>query len=175
MMEFLGVKPKRVAFYAGLTSAIFSLCQFLTGVAWGRASDMVGRKPIVLLGVTWSMLTSLAFGLSTTLTWAITSRALGGLGSGNVGVLRTMVAEMVPYKELQPRAFSIMPLVWTVGSILGPAFGGSLANPVEKIPGLFGKSRFLTTFPYALPNMVAGVFFMFGLTAGFLFLKVRVF
>jgi hypothetical protein len=61
---------------------------------------------------------------------AIFARAFSGLVNGNVGILRTMVAEMVPQKkayklqkyrsswkfsdnalQLQPRAFSVMPLV----------------------------------------------------------------
>ncbi|RAL60437.1 hypothetical protein DID88_000212 [Monilinia fructigena] len=50
---------------------------------------------------------------------AIIARALQGACNGNVGIIRTMVAEMVPEKELQPRAFSIMPLVWSLGSIFG--------------------------------------------------------
>lgn len=47
---------------------------------------------------------------------AFLARSLQGASSGNVGIIRTAVAEMVPQKELQPRAFSIMPLVWYAGS-----------------------------------------------------------
>ena len=83
-----------------------------------------------------------------------------------------MVAEMVPEKELQPRAFSIMPLVWSLGSIFGPSFGGFFAKPAENLSGLFGNSRFLTKFPFALPNIVASVLFLLGISTGILFLKV---
>ncbi|KAI9672341.1 MAG: hypothetical protein M1817_003363 [Caeruleum heppii] len=171
MMEHLGVEIGRVAFYAGLTSAIFSLCQSLTGIAWGRASDRFGRKPVILAGLICAMFTSMLFGFSRSLTMAMIARALAGLSSGNVGIIRTTVAEMVPQKELQPRAFSIMPLVWTVGSIFGPAFGGFLANPTERHPSVFGKSRLFKEFPYALPNMVASLLFLVGLSTGILFLR----
>ena len=83
-----------------------------------------------------------------------------------------MVAEMVPEKELQPRAFSIMPLVWSLGSIFGPSFGGLFANPATNYPGLFGDSKFLIKFPFALPNIIAAVFFFVGILTGALFLKV---
>ena len=83
-----------------------------------------------------------------------------------------MVAEMVPERELQPRAFSIMPLVWSLGSIFGPSFGGFFAKPVENLPGLFGKSKFLAEFPFALPNIVASMLFLMGISTGILFLKV---
>lgn len=83
-----------------------------------------------------------------------------------------MVAEMVPEKELQPRAFSIMPLVWSLGSIFGPSFGGFFAQPAQNFPDLFGKNKFFLHFPFALPNLIASFLFMIGITTGFLFLKV---
>lgn len=83
-----------------------------------------------------------------------------------------MVAEMVPEKELQPRAFSLMPLVWSLGSIFGPSFGGFFAKPAENMPGLFGSSKFLIKFPFLLPNIVASMLFMVGISTGILFLKV---
>ena len=172
MMEFLGVETDRVAYYAGLTSASFSLCQAATGIAWGRASDVFGRKPAILAGLCCTMITTILFGFSTSLPMAMIVRAFAGLGSGNVGILRTTVAEMVPQRELQPRAFSVMPLVWTIGSILGPAFGGFLADPARRHPALFGDSGFFKAFPFALPNLVGSAFFLVSLTTGVLFLKV---
>ena len=117
------------------------------------------------------MTSSLLFGLSRSLAWAIAARSLGGLSNGNVGIIRTTVAELVPYKNLQPKAFSIMPLVWTIGSIFGPSLGGALASPARKYPWLF-DTAFFRTFPFALPNLVAACFFLFGLVMAFLFLEV---
>lgn len=117
------------------------------------------------------MSTSLLFGFSRSLVWAVVARSLAGASCGNVGVIRTTVAEMVPYKELQPSAFSVMPLVWTIGSIFGPGFGGALANPTLKHPEVFGESGLFRTYPFALPNLVGAAFFLVGLSVGTLFLK----
>ena len=117
MIESFDVPKNKVAKWAGITSAVFSLSQCTTGVAWGRASDRFGRKPIILLGMTCTMLSSLFFGFSRSLPAAIVARSLAGASNGNVGIMRTTVAEMVPWKELQPRAFSVMPLIWTIGSL----------------------------------------------------------
>lgn len=114
MIESFNVPKNKVAKWAGITSAVFSLSQALTGIAWGRASDRVGRKPVILAGILGVMLAGFFFGFSQTLAWAIIARAFAGFFSGNVGITRTMVAEMVPQRELQPRAFSVMPLVWLV-------------------------------------------------------------
>lgn len=78
---------------------------------------------------------------------------------------------MVPERELQPRAFSIMPLVWSIGSIFGPAFGGFFAKPAEQFPSLFGNNEFLKAYPFALPNILGSVIFLISVTTGMLFLK----
>ncbi|KAL4982845.1 major facilitator superfamily domain-containing protein [Aspergillus falconensis] len=170
MIESVGVPQSEVAKWAGLISAISSFSQAAMAVYWGTASDRFGRKPIILLGLTATMILSLAFGLAKSLPMLITCRGMIGFMNGNVGIIRTMVAEMVQDKELQPRAFSIMPMVWTIGSIFGPSFGGSLARPTEKYPEIFGQSRFFKEYPFVLPNMVAGFFFIIGISTGYLFL-----
>ncbi|KAJ9387194.1 hypothetical protein DTO063F5_3289 [Paecilomyces variotii] len=171
MIESVGVAKSEVAKWVGITSAVVAGCQCIMGVPWGTASDYLGRKPVILLGLTFTMIFSLMFGFSRTLTSLIVARAFQGLMNGNVGIIRTMVAEMVPEKELQPRAFSVMPLVWTIGSIFGPAFGGALANPAEKHPTIFGGSEFLKKYPFALPNIASAILFVVGITTGFLFMK----
>lgn len=88
-----------------------------------------------------------------------------------VGIIRTMVAEMVTERELQPKAFSVMPLVWSIGSVFGPAFGGLFAKPADQWPGVFGNSKFLKDYPFAFPNIIGSVFFMISLATGILFLK----
>jgi Major Facilitator Superfamily len=90
--------------------------------------------------------------------------------NGNVGIIRTMVAEMCPWKELQPRAFSVMPLVWNLGSVLGPAFGGALSNPYKRSPEDNSNGPLLWQFPYALPNIVCACFFLVGIVTGFFYL-----
>ena len=171
MIESFGVPTNDVASWAGITSSVFSLSQACTGIVWGRAADGLGRKPVLLTGLLGVMLSVLAFGLSRTLVWAIVTRSLAGAMSGNVGVLRTTVAELVPQKELQPLAFSLMPLVWGVGSILGPSLGGLLANPAKQYPRLFDSAHLFGVFPYLLPNLVGSVLFLIGITTGFLFLE----
>jgi MFS family permease len=171
MMESFGVPENDIARAAGAVSAIFSICQALTGLVWGAASDKYGRKPILLIGLFNTMWTMLLFGFSTSLPMALVARALQGLGNGNVGILRTTVAELCPWKELQPKAFSFMPAVYTVGAIIGPTLGGALSNPLRLDPRKPHGDRFLERFPYILPNVVAAVFFAVGILVGFLYLQ----
>ncbi|KAJ9152150.1 MFS transporter [Pleurostoma richardsiae] len=171
MIRSFGVEENQVAKWAGFTGAIFSISQSFTAVPWGRASDKFGRKPIILLGLLSTMICFIAWGMSTSLPMAITIRAIQGAGNGNVGIIRTVVAEMVPEKSLQPKAFSLMPLVWSIGSVFGPSFGGFFARPAEQYPSLFGNSKLLKTYPFLLPNLMACVIFLISIIVATLFLK----
>lgn len=171
MIESFGIPPSSVAKYAGFCGSIFSLVQAIMGIPLGRGSDRYGRKPAILLGLTITLSCTLLFGFSRGITQALIARGLMGAGAGNVGIIRTTVAEMVPFKELQPRAFSAMPLVWNVGSVFGPILGGALANPLGLKPEeMGGKGGLLVKYPYALPNIVSAAFFAIGAVTGFLFL-----
>jgi MFS family permease len=120
--------------YAGFLSSCYSIGQFLSGshskaklmlgIMWGRLSDTYGRKPIVLCGIVGTILATLVFGFSKSYTQAMLGRSMAGLLNGNVGVIRTMVAEMNVAKSDQARAFSVMPFVSNIGSICGPILGG---------------------------------------------------
>ena len=59
------------AFTVGLLATSFSLMQFIFAPIWGRLSDRVGRRPIILLGLLGSCLSYLAFGMASTLTAAL--------------------------------------------------------------------------------------------------------
>lgn len=79
---------------------------------------------------------------------------------------------MVPEKVLQPKAFSLMPLVWSIGSVFGPAFGGFFARPAEQYPNLFGHIEYFKRYPFVLPNLMACFVFFISFMTGLLFLKV---
>ncbi len=61
-------------FYAGYVASAFTLGRFLTGYCWGCVSDAIGRKPVIVVGLSATALLSLSFGLSTSYTIAISSR-----------------------------------------------------------------------------------------------------
>jgi MFS family permease len=171
ILSFKGVNPADVGFWAGTAAAIFSLAEGITAIPWGALSDRMGRKPVMLIGLCSTMLTSLLWGFSRSLPMALFIRFINGAGNGNVGIVRTVVAELCPWKELQPRAFSIMPIVYTIGSVVGPALGGALANPLRRPPNSTTDGPFLWRFPYALPNIVIAGFFFVGGLIGVLFLN----
>ncbi|KAJ6256388.1 Major facilitator superfamily multidrug transporter [Drechslerella dactyloides] len=159
-----------IAMWTGSTIAAFAFAEMLTGILWGNLSDRIGRKPVLVSGLLGTGLSMLLFGLAPSMPLALAARALGGLLNGNVGVIQTTVAELVPKREYQPRAFSIMPFVWSLGSIIGPSLGGLLAEPVQHYPEYFSRGGLFDQFPYLLPNLACAIICFVGAINGILFL-----
>lgn len=127
MIKSFGIthNDDQISLYAGLVTSAFAFAEFSTGVLWGRLSDKIGRKPVLVAGLIGTLLSMLVFGFASSLPIALLGRALGGalngygllvIGSGlvrrshrltirrrNIGVLQTTVAEIVTNKEHQRR------------------------------------------------------------------------
>lgn len=161
----------KISLYAGMVTAAFTFAEFSTGVLWGRLSDKIGRKPVLLTGLMGTAISVVIFGFSPNLYVALAARAVGGLLNGNMGVLQSTIAELVTDKAHQPRAYTIMPVVWCLGSIIGPMIGGALAKPCELYPGIFSTGTIWEKFPYLLPNLFSAAVCIIGLVNGLLFLE----
>ncbi len=72
----------KISFYAGMVTSCFAFAEFSTGFMWGRLSDKIGRKPVLLIGMAGTGLSVLIFGFAPNLTVALFARALGGLLNG---------------------------------------------------------------------------------------------
>ena len=72
----------KISVYAGMVTSAFTLAEFATGVLWGRLSDKIGRKPVLLFGLAGTALSVLVFGFAPSLPVALFARALGGLLNG---------------------------------------------------------------------------------------------
>ncbi|EEU40821.1 uncharacterized protein NECHADRAFT_32451 [Fusarium vanettenii 77-13-4] len=160
----------KISVYAGMVTSAFTLAEFSTGVLWGRLSDKIGRKPVLLFGLLGTAISVLVFGFAPSLPVALFARALGGLLNGNIGVLQTTVAELVTVKEQQPRAYTIMPMVWCIGSIIGPMIGGALARPCISYPEIFARGTIWDRYPYLLPNLFSAATVFVGVIIGLLYL-----
>ncbi|KAH9808882.1 major facilitator superfamily domain-containing protein [Melampsora americana] len=172
MLEELHVTPDRthIGFYAGLITSLFALCQLCTTFWWGRLSDRIGRKPILLIGLTGLSISIISFGLQTSFIGLVISRCLAGVMNGNVAVIRSVLAEITDDTN-KARAFALLPMTAALGTIVGPVMGGYLAQPAEQYPNLFGNITFLKNYPYFLPCFVAGSTNALAVLLGFIFLE----
>ncbi|RMD43697.1 hypothetical protein DV735_g1423, partial [Chaetothyriales sp. CBS 134920] len=162
---------ENAAFYSGLLVSGFAVAEVLTAYHWGLLSDKIGRKPVVLFALIGTAASNLVFGFATNYWVALASRFLGGLLNGNVAVMQTMVAEMCKKPEHEPKAYSMIPFVWSAGSILGAAMGGFLARPSDTWPSIFPEDGLFGQYPYLLPNLVAVIFLVIAVIQGALMLE----
>jgi hypothetical protein len=86
---------------AGIMQGSFTAAQFLTAVWWGRLADAewMGRKRVLLIGQLGTCISCLGFGFSRSFTAAIIFRTVGGVLNSNVGVMRTLIAEIIAEKK----------------------------------------------------------------------------
>ncbi|KAN0075327.1 Major facilitator superfamily domain containing protein [Tylopilus felleus] len=161
--------PSRVGFYSGLVESAFALAQLISIYQWARLSDVIGRRPVVLVGILGIATTTLAFGLSKSLSAVLVARCIGGLSSGNVAVIHSVLGEITDASN-QAAVFPIYGMIWPVGTIVGPLIGGSFSHPADKYP-LFFDNGFWREYPYFLPCLAAAIIALIGVALGFAFLE----
>ncbi|KAK4941619.1 hypothetical protein LTR10_018496 [Elasticomyces elasticus] len=161
----------QISIYAGMLITAFAFAEFSTGILWGSISDRIGRKPVLIMGLFGTALSMMFFGFARSLPAAILARVLGGLLNGNSGVLQTTVAELVTKKEHQAKAYAVMPFIWSVGSIIGPAIGGALAMPCGSHQTWCAKGNLWDKYPFLLPNMCCVLILCAGIVFGIMFLE----
>jgi len=162
-----------VGYYVGLMQSLFFLTQAVTVLHWSRLSDHIGRKPVILMGLCGLSISMYSFGLSTTFWGLVMSRALNGALNGNIGVIKSMMAELTDQTNVAI-AYGYLPISWSTGGTIGPIIGGALSRPAERFPKLFGNSLFLIKHPYFLPCAVPATFTLLAWLVTFFFLKETV-
>ncbi|KZP23804.1 MFS general substrate transporter [Athelia psychrophila] len=149
-----GGDQRKTGYFAGLIESAFYATEAICVLQWGRASDRLGRKPILLGGLLGMTLSMLGFGISRKFWSVVLARCAEGALCGNIGVCKGMIAELTDASNMV-EAFAYLPMVWAAGATLGPLIGGLLARPAERWPETMGTVPFFTTYPYFLPCMVA--------------------
>ena len=112
----------------GLLMATYSLAQFISAPFWGRLSDRVGRRPVLLLSLAGAAAAYVWLAFAETLWMLFAARAVGGLMAGNISAAFAYMAD-VTTKENRAKGMGVIGAAFGIGFILGPAIGGILAGP----------------------------------------------
>src|SRR5262245_17623200 len=116
-------------FVIGCLMAVYSVMQFVFAPIWGRLSDRVGRRPILLLSTAGSAISYalFAFGCAQTGVTALVvlfcARIFAGICAANITVAQAYIADITPPAE-RSRRMGLIGMAFGLGFIFGPAIGG---------------------------------------------------
>src|SRR5580704_11220862 len=119
------------AFVATLLGSTYSLMQFLFVPVWGRLSDRVGRRPVLLWSIAGTSLAMAGLGASLawggSIAWVFAARVFSGIATANLGTASAYIADVTTPSE-RTRGMSLIGMAFGLGFILGPGVGGALAR-----------------------------------------------
>jgi len=152
----VGGDARKVGFYTGIIVSLHHAAEAATSFQWNRLSDHVGRKPVLLSCLFGTTISILLFGMSHSFLALVLSRCLHGAMRGHTGVVKSVTAELTDETNVA-RGFSMLPMAWSLGYVIGPFIGGVLSRPQDRWPQTFSHS-FWADYPYFLPCLVAATF-----------------
>jgi DHA1 family tetracycline resistance protein-like MFS transporter len=107
--------------------AVYSLMQLFAAPFWGRLSDRVGRRPVLIVSMAASVLAYLWIGAAGALWMLFAARALAGACAGNIAAAQAYIAD-VSKPEDRAKGMGLIGAAFGLGFIVGPALGGVLAG-----------------------------------------------
>lgn len=128
LLPFFAQSLKAEAWQITLMFSAYSLGQFFAEPFWGRLSDRIGRKPVLLMTLVANALGYLMLAFVPNIWLAIAVRLFTGLGAGNISTVQGYVADVTPPEQRAGR-MGLIGAAFGLGFIVGPGLGGLLTQP----------------------------------------------
>ena len=128
LLPFFAQSLKAEAWQITLMFSAYSLGQFFAEPFWGRLSDRIGRKPVLLMTLIANALGYLMLAFVPNIWLAIAVRLFTGLGAGNISTVQGYVADVTPPEQRAGR-MGLIGAAFGLGFIVGPGLGGLLTQP----------------------------------------------
>ena len=128
LLPFFAQSLKAEAWQITLMFSAYSLGQFFAEPFWGRLSDRVGRKPVLLATLVANALGYLMLAFVPNIWLAVAVRLFTGLGAGNISTVQGYVADVTPPEQRAGR-MGLIGAAFGLGFIVGPGLGGLLTQP----------------------------------------------
>src|SRR5476651_1828821 len=120
LLPFYAKSFNAPAWQMALIFSAYAMGAFFGEPFWGRLSDRIGRKPILISTVCGNCLCYLALAFAPNITVAFIVRLIGGMASGNGAVIQGYIADITP-PEQRTAKMSWLSAAYNIGFIVGPA------------------------------------------------------
>jgi MFS transporter, DHA1 family, tetracycline resistance protein len=133
-----------------LLFATFSLMSMVTAPLWGRLSDQVGRRPVLMASMAAAAAAYLWLAFASELWMLFAARALAGACAGNIAAAQAYIAD-VTTPETRAKGMGMIGAAFGLGFIIGPVIGGvvagnDLATADLQTPGLIAAGLSIAAF-----------------------------
>ena len=163
-----GATRQSVVMHVGLLTGVYALMQLLFAPLWGRWSDRIGRRPLILIGIAGYVAAQVLFGLSTSLWLLYAARILGGIvSSATLPVAAAYVADMTTDEE-RGRGMAWLGTAVSLGFVVGPALGGTLSRRDLHFTARYGHFMIDS---FSVPFFAAALLGLLALFAGMWWLQ----
>ncbi len=138
VMPFLSLQARTVFGVDELTAtalgASYSAMQFLFMPLWGRLSDRIGRRPVMLVSIGFSAIgmagLGLTLGFANSVVWLFIMRAISGAATANIGTASAYIADITRPEE-RVKGMGMIGMAFGLGFLIGPGVGGLLTMPIN--------------------------------------------
>ncbi len=134
LLPFYGTLFGASPFAVACLFAAYSLGSVFGEIYWGRRSDVIGRRPVLVMTTAAAALTYVAFAFAPNLAVAIAIRIVTGFFSGTFGVVAGVIADITP-PQTRAKNMGYFGAAFNLGFATGPAIGGLLADPAAGLAG----------------------------------------
>jgi len=132
----------------GVLVASHAAMQFIFSPSWGRLSDRIGRRPVMLITIGGTALSLLFLGLADSLEQIFVARLLSGIFGANISVATAYLTDVTEEAD-RTRWMGMIGASFAVGFTLGPPLGGLLARAGHGVPMLVAAGMAALNFIWA--------------------------
>jgi len=122
----------------GILSATYALMQVIFAPLWGRLSDRIGRRPVILVTLLGSCISAFMIGIAHTLLLLFIARIINGVSGASYATAQAYVADITT-EESRARGMGLIGAAFGIGFIIGPAIGALLSLISDAAPFFFAS------------------------------------
>ncbi len=149
VLPFYAEKYGATGLTVGLLMSSYSLMQLIFSPVWGRLSDKIGRRPIILMSLLGSAISYFIFGMADSLAVLFISRLFAGIFGANIATSQAYISDSTTLAK-RAKGMGIIGASFGLGFVFGPVFGGYFSHFGYSVPAFIASAICGSNFIFAI-------------------------